>query len=303
VSAEFWQNLHQLVTTPIFTIGETPVSAATLLAAFLVLVGGHYLSRLLRVSVRRSFAHRGIREGTSAAIERLIHYIMLIVTVSIVLQTIGVSLGALFTAGAVFAVALGFAMQTIAQNFVSGVILLVERSIKPRDVLTIDGRLVRVQAMRIRSAIVETWDGEQLVVPNSQLVQSTVKNYTLDSDQVRLRLKVGVSYDADMDRVQEVLERVGAETAWKVAKSDVQVLLAGFGNSSVDWELAIWTRDPWSMRVSLSELHKRVWDAFKAAGVVIAYPQLDVHFDHKRPPQPPHLAGNAKSDEKEQDKT
>jgi potassium efflux system protein len=207
LNSEVWQKLHKLFVSPIFTIGETPVSAATLLVVIVVLIGGHLLSRLLKASVRRSFIRRGVREGTSAAIERLIHYIMLIVTVSIVLQTIGVSLGALFTAGAVFAVALGFAMQTIAQNFVSGVILLVERSIKPRDVLTIDGRLVRVQAMRIRSAIVETWDGEQLVVPNSQLVQSTVKNYTLDSDQVRLRLKVGVSYDADMDRVQEVLER------------------------------------------------------------------------------------------------
>jgi potassium efflux system protein len=279
LNSEVWQKLHKLFVSPIFTIGETPVSAATLLVVIVVLIGGHLLSRLLKASVRRSFIRRGVREGTSAAVERLINHVMLIVTISIVLQTIGVSLGALFTAGAVFAVALGFAMQTIAQNFVSGVILLVERSIKPRDILSLEGRLVRVQAMHIRSAIVETWDGEQLVVPNSQLVLSTVKNYTLDNEAVRLRLKVGVSYNANMDRVQQVLEKVGQQTAWRTTGSEVQVLMVGFGNSSVDWELAIWTNDPWSMRLSLSELHKRVWDAFKAARITIAYPQLDVHFD------------------------
>lgn len=287
-SSEFWKHLQQPFTMPLFSIGGTPVSLTTVLAGVLVLVGGFFLSRLLRHSVRSSLLRRGVRLGTSAAIERLVHYVVLVVTVSIALQTLGVNLGALFTAGAVFAVALGFAMQTIVQNFVSGLILLIERSIKPGDVISLEGKPGRVQAMRIRSTIVENWDGEQLVVPNSALVQSTVKNYTLDESHMRIRARVGVSYSSDMERVGAVLLAVGESAGFRIPASDVQVLMVGFGNNSVDWEVAVWSDDPWTMRNALSALHREIWDAFAREGIVIAFPQLDVHFD------PPVVEGLAR---------
>jgi potassium-dependent mechanosensitive channel len=113
----------------------------------------------------------------------------------------------LFAAGAVFAVGLGFAMQNIVQNFVSGVILMVERTIKPDDVLEVEGDIVRVQKMRIRATMVRTRNEEELIIPNSTLVQGAVKNYTLTDSRFLLGTVVGVTYGSDMQLVREVLTR------------------------------------------------------------------------------------------------
>ena len=116
-------------------------------------------------------------------------------------------LEALFAAGAVFAIGLGFAMQNIVQNFVSGVILLAERTIKPGDVLQVDGRFVKVRHMGIRSTICRTLDEEEIIVPNATIVQSTVTNYTLQDSLFRLRCTVGVVYGSDMVLVKNTLQR------------------------------------------------------------------------------------------------
>lgn len=278
-TATVWDRAYELLNAQLFAIGGRPVTLTTVLSVILVLLATFWVSRLVRATIHRGFKRRNVREGTSAAVARLVHYVFLIVGLSIALQTMGIDLGALFAAGAIFAVALGFAMQTIVQNFVSGVILLVEQSIKPHDILGLENKLVRVQAMRIRSTIVETWDGEQLVVPNSALVQSTVKNYTLHNTVVRVRAKVGVSYGSDMALVQRTLEATGENVPWRKPETEAQVLFAGMGTSSVDWELAVWVEDPWLMRQRLSELNRLIWDACKAAHITIAFPQVDVHFD------------------------
>ncbi len=124
----------------------------------------------------------------------------------VAMRTTGIRLDALFAAGAVFAVGFGFAMQNIAQNFVSGVILLFERTIKPGDVIEVGGQIVKVQQMSIRATIVRTLDEEDVIVPNSSLVQSNVKNFTLEDNIYRVRVTVGVSYSSDVPKVKAALE-------------------------------------------------------------------------------------------------
>ncbi|PIE65551.1 MAG: hypothetical protein CSA24_02525 [Deltaproteobacteria bacterium] len=278
-SPTVWQRMRDVLGVRLFAIAGRPFTPGTLLTVLLVLLATVWISKLIRAAIRRSFAKRNVREGTSAAMGRLIHYVVMVVGISIGLQTIGVDLGALFAAGAVFAVALGFAMQTIVQNFVSGVILLVEQSIKPGDVLRVEDRVVRVRAMRIRSTIVETWDGACLLVPNSALVQSTVHNYSLTHQNVRVRAKVGVAYSSDMTRVEEALREAGEALEWRAPKTEVQVLFVEMAGSSVNWELAVWVADPWPMRANISKLNRAIWDALARAEITIAFPQLDVHLD------------------------
>ncbi len=263
----------------LFTIAGTTISVATIVTVLLVFLATFWLSRLLRAGIDRAFIRRGIRPGTSAAINRLIHYAVMAIGLSMCLQTLGIDLGALFTAGAFFAVALGFAMQNIVQNFVSGVILLVERSIKPGDILQVENRVVQVVGMRIRSTIVLTRDGDEMVVPNSILVQSAVTNYTLQDSTYRIKAKVGVTYGSDMALVERVLTDLGANFPWRIEKQSPQVLLCAFGNNSVDWELALWIEDPWHARRAISDLNRAIWDAFASHRITIAFPQLDVHFD------------------------
>lgn len=134
----------------LFRVGEAPISLATVTTVLVILVGSVIISRLVQRAMRRAFKFRGVDgEGTARAAARLAHYGILLTGFALAIQTAGINLGTLFAAGAIFAVGLGFAMQRIAQNFVSGVILLVERSIKPGDVIEVSEGIVRVVEMGI----------------------------------------------------------------------------------------------------------------------------------------------------------
>ncbi len=264
----------------LFDIGGTPITLATAITFIAILAVTVVLAKLVEKLVARAIRLRRVPdEGSLAVARRLVHYSVLITGLAVGLDTIGINLSALFAAGALFAVALGFAMQNIAQNFVAGVILLVERTIKPGDVLEVEGKIVRVVLMGIRATICRTLDEEEIIIPNSVLVQTTVKNYTLSDPLYRLRATVGVAYSSDLRRVREALEEAARGSVSRVADLEPRVLLREFGPSSVNFEVSVWIDDPWRSRSRLSELQERIWWSLKEAGVVIAFPQLDVHVD------------------------
>jgi len=268
------------VDKPLFTLSGTKVTLFSIFLFLLILlitvIVSIYLQRGLKKTLQARFAKR---EGTLSALLRLLHYFILIIGFSIGLQVVGISLSALFAAGAVFAIGIGFAMQNIVQNFVAGVILLLERTIKPGDILEVDGTIVKIIDMGIRTTIARTLIDEELIMPNSVFSQSTVKNYTLRDNTYRLGIVVGVSYDSDMEKVMKVLEKTASDVAWRLPEPGPAVRLQEFGASSVDFGVYVSIDDPWQQRVFMAELRKDIWFAFKDAGITIAYPQLDVHFD------------------------
>lgn len=270
--------------TVLFQLAGTPVTVSTLIVFVLIIAGTFLASLLIQKAVLRAAQLRKIKnEGLVEVVRRLMHYVMVATGIAVGLQTIGINLSALFAASAVFAIGLGFAMQNIMQNFVSGVILLTERTIKPGDVLRIDQQLVRVQKMGIRATIARTLDEEEIIIPNSAIVQANVTNYTLRDSVYRLRTTVGVAYGSDMRRVRSTLEQVGQGISWRLADREPVVNLLQFGSSSVDWELSVWMDDPWRERQARSAMNEAVWYALKDAEIVIAFPQLDVHFDAPAP--------------------
>ncbi len=217
--------------------------------------------------------------GTTELALRIIHYAIMALAIAVGLQTVGIELAALFAAGAIFAIAVGFAMQNIAENFVSGLILVGERSIKPGDVLEVGGQVVRVVRMGIRSTVARTRDDEDLIIPNSRLVGDTVKNFTLRDSIFRIRCKVGVAYGSDPRQVMEILERAADRLEWRAPDHPPQTVLTGFGDSSVNFEVRVWIDDPWQATGLESSLNEAVWYALRAEGITIAFPQLDVHVD------------------------
>jgi small-conductance mechanosensitive channel len=269
-----------VATEELFRIGDTAVSFFTIGSMLVTFVAMLVLSWALRFGVRRALRRGSIEAagGDLGVADRLIHYFFILAGLTLALHLAGIKLGAVFAAGAVFAVGFGFAMQNIAQNFVSGVILLVERTIKPGDVLEIGGSIVKVMKMSIRATIVRTLDDEDIIVPNSTLVQSNVKNYTLEDNLYRVKVQVGVSYDSDLRLVREVLERTTAEVTWRDPAYPPRVLLLNFGPSSVEYETSAWMHEPFNYRIASSDLREAIWVAFKRAGIVIALPQLDVHL-------------------------
>lgn len=279
-SDSFFKTLSTILQTKLFAIAGTPIDTITVITFLLIILVSFIVSRIARKGLRHFFKRRGISdEGAISVTQRLIHYTILALGFGIAIHTIGINLAALFAAGALFAVGLGFAMQNIAQNFVSGIILMVERTIKPDDVLWVENQMVRVVSLGMRAIVARTLDEEDLIIPNAVLVQSTVKNYTLRDQLYRIRVPVGVIYGSDMKLVRDTLEHCAMEFQHRNTVRKPVVLMTGFGSSSVDFEVSVWIDNAWNTRQARSRLHEAVWWALKDAGVVIAFPQVDVHLD------------------------
>jgi small-conductance mechanosensitive channel len=264
----------------LFDLAGTSFTVGTLFAILGILLVTLGAASLARRITERFLKSRNVSdEGTVGIASRLVYYLTLALGFSIALSTSGVNLSALFAAGAVFAVALGFAMQNIVQNFVSGILLLGERTIKPGDVLEVEGQYVKVRDMGVRVTVARTLDDEDIIIPNSVLASSSVKNFTFRERTYRIRVQVGVSYDSDLRLVRKVLETAAAEVKWRVSEKRPRVQLLAFGSSSVDYDISVWIDDPWQAAARRSSLREAIWWALKDNGIVIAYPQVDVHFD------------------------
>jgi small-conductance mechanosensitive channel len=264
----------------LFSITGSPVNVATVAISLLIALLSFWLARFAEKATIRVLQRNVAEEdGSIGASARLVYFGVLSIGIAIAVQTLGINLTALFTAGAVFAIAFGFAMQNITQNFVSGLILLFERTIKPGDILEVEGRMVKVTKLGMRATVTRTWDADNLIIPNSVLVASTVKNFTLTDKLHRIRTLVGVSYGSDMTLVRQVLERTAEAQPWREPTAKPVVLMKTFGTSSVDFDVSVWVDDPFGRSLSQSNLNEAIWFALKEAGVTIAYPQMDLHFD------------------------
>lgn len=264
----------------LFEISGTRITLMTAVTALVVIGVTLLVSRALRKLVRRAFAMRGATdEGTVNAVARLLHYLVVFVGFGIAMQTLGINLSALFAAGAVFAVAIGFAMQTVAQSFVAGVMLLGERTIRPGDVLVLDGKVVKVRRLGVRATVVETLDGEHVLVPNDTLVRDKITNLSYEHSDLRVSVRVGVAYETDLDHARVVLERAARELDGGAENREPAIFLEEFADSSVVFQVCAWLSDPWASARFASDLRFAVWRALRQSEITIAFPQLDVHFD------------------------
>ncbi|MGH7669414.1 MAG: mechanosensitive ion channel family protein [Gemmatimonadaceae bacterium] len=282
--ASIWTRIAGVLNAVLFHIRGQSVTLSALLVFLLLFAGAIWVSRLARIATQRALDKRPkVDRGTARVIARLVQYLVLVIGLAIAIENLGVNLAALFAAGAFLAVGIGIAMQGVTENFVAGISLLLERAIKPDDILMVDGRVVRVTQLGVRAAVARTRDEEDLIIPNSLLAQQIVTNYTLHDSLYRLRTTVGVAYESDVDLVFKVLYDVGLQSPDRDQAREPRVLLTDFGGSSIDFDLSIWIADSWGAPPAKSRLNHEVWRAFRDHGIVIAFPQLDVHLDRPHP--------------------
>ena len=249
-------------------------------AAIAILLAAYWVSRMLQQRIdRRLRQDSHNHEATISTYKSIARSIVMIPGFLISLHVLGINLSSLFTASGLFAVALAFALKNAAENYVSGLMLRIEHSIKPGDVLETEGAMVRVKSIGFRTTIARTKDEKDLVIPNSQLVQLRVANHTYRDALCRVMTTVGVAYSSDLMKVREVLEDTCDQLEWKSDQHDPEVLLTEFGSSAVNYKISVWTEDPWEAGHARSHLNEAIWRALQKADIVIAYPQLDVHFD------------------------
>jgi small-conductance mechanosensitive channel len=267
---------------PLFTSDSgalTPGMIVTGVFGMLVVVA---IAGVVRTLVtRRLLTHTNLSPGSQFAVGRLFYYMLLVIGGLVVLDTLGLKLSSLAFFGGLLGVGIGFGLQNIAANFISGLILLFERPVRVGDIVTLeDGTVGNIEEISMRVTLVRTTDSVMIYVPNSKLIENSVVNWSAGEPMIRVHVSVGTSYDSNPDHVRDVLLRV-ADSHERVLKNPApSVLFTDFGDSSLDFELLVWVPDPRpEYRNALpSELRFEIFRAFEAEGIEIPFPQQDIHL-------------------------
>jgi potassium efflux system protein len=262
-----------------FMVGSRKVTLGLVLTAAAVLYGAFLTSWAVQTMLMKGvFASRELQVGVRLSIARLIHYGFVFVGFLLALVALGVHLRDITIIAGALGVGIGFGLQGIVNNFVSGLILLFERPVKVGDYIQLGEKWAEIKRIGLRATVVETLDRSEIVVPNSDLISNQVTNWTLSNRMVRLVIPVGVEYGSDVPLVMETLKEAAMASSKIMRMPEPQVLFVNFGESSLDFELRVWMSNIDDRFTVKSQLHQEIDSRFRQAGIVIAFPQRDLHL-------------------------
>ena len=228
---------------------------------------------------KRILSFEELTPSVQVLLSKALKITLLAVAVIVALSSLGINLSAFAFIGGAIGVGVGFGLQKVVSNLVSGVILLLDRSIKPGDVIEIGSTYGRIQSLGARYVSVATRDKTEYLIPNEDLITTQVVNWSFSDKLVRLKIVVGVSYDSDIHAVMRLMVEAAANIPRVLANPKPVCQLKNFGDNSVDMELRIWISDPENGVSNVSSaVRVAIWDAFKEHGIEIPFPQRDVHI-------------------------
>ncbi|MCC5838642.1 MAG: mechanosensitive ion channel [Opitutales bacterium] len=260
--------------------GDFRISVAGILQGVVILVFALYvglgLARLLEEQLEQV---NGLSPSLRVLIGKVARILLLVIAGVMAVDAVGIDVTVLKFLGGGLGLGLGFGLQKVVSNLISGFILLADRSIKPGDVIEVEGSYGWINNLRARFVSVITRDGKEHLIPNEDLITQRVINWSFSNSNVRVHLDFGVSYKSDVHQVRKVVLACVAEEA-RILKSPAPVcFITSFGDSSVDFQLRFWLCDPQNGLTNIrSAVYFRIWDAFKANGIEIPFPQRDVHL-------------------------
>ncbi len=282
--ANTWEEIKAVLYYPLLTFGDTSVTLNSILKILFLLFAGIISLRIIRNKLNKLlFQKTRLSYGTVNSITTLVYYGLVALVILIALSTAGINLSQLSIILGALGVGIGFGLQTIANNFVSGLILLIDRSIKMGDFIELgDGLIGEVREITMRSAIIRTQDQEEIIVPNSEFVSGRVRTWTYSDNWRRLTIPFGVSYDSDPDMVASIaLEAArGVPSTVEDPLHPLLIRFQGFGDNSLNFYLKVWIRmtELRSLHGFTSDYYFALFREFKKAGIEIPFPQRDIHL-------------------------
>jgi potassium-dependent mechanosensitive channel len=270
-------DLKEFLDRKLLSVAGAPITPGSLLVGAAVVFVAITIANLLAFSVRRVLRARGTAQGVQFAVAKIVRYAVTAVGLIGAINAMGFRLDALLAASAVLAVGIGFGLQNIAQNFISGIILLLEQPVRHGDFVRVGGTLGTVEDIGLRATHIITRDEVTIIVPNSALVTGEVVNHSRPTTSLRIRVTVGVAYGTDTDKVRRVLLEVAKSTEGVLATPVAEVRLEDFADSAMSMALYCWiphARD--DLRIG-SALRFAIEKAFRQASIVIPFPQREVH--------------------------
>ncbi|MFA7346506.1 MAG: mechanosensitive ion channel domain-containing protein [Desulfurivibrionaceae bacterium] len=261
-------------------LGALRISLLTVLEGFLTLAlllwGARILSHLLEKRIRENSA---LSPSIQVLFIKLSKVSLIGVAILVGLRIVGIDLTAFTIFTGAVGVGIGFGLQKIVSNLISGIILLLDKSIKPGDVITVGETYGWVNSLGARYTSLITQDGKEFLIPNEDLITQRVENWSFSNSTVRLKIPVGIAYSSDVRKAMALCEEAARQTERIIRTPPPICLLAGFGNSSVDLELRAWINDPVNgVKNVKSDILLRIWESFHEQGIDIPYPQRDIHI-------------------------
>ncbi len=261
-------------------LGETRISLLATSKLFLSVALLWVLALwLARVIEQRLSQAEYVNANMQVALVKLSKFVLLTVAFLVALEAVGIDLTALTVFGGAVGVGLGFGLQRIASNFISGFIVLFDRSIRPGDVLTIGNTFGWVQELHARYVVIRDRDGVERLIPNETLITNEVINWSYSDPNVRLKIPVSIRYENDPEQAMALLLEAAHANARVLTEPAPAARLLAFGDNGIELELRVWVNDPQAGLVNVrSDVNLAIWRLFKAAGIGIPYPQRDLHL-------------------------
>jgi small-conductance mechanosensitive channel len=284
-----WETVRSVLYYPFFSLGETDITLVSILKfIFLLTVGLFFLQGFRKKAAMLLQQKTNLSRGSVTSITTLGYYFAVVLGVFIVLSTVGVNLSQLTVIFGALGVGIGFGLQTIANNFISGIILLTEQVIKSGDIINLENGVTgEVKKVAIRSTIIRTVNGDDVIVPNSELVSNKVNTWTYGDDWRRLTIPFGVSYASDPDEIVRLALEAAREV--EITREDVShpvcIFFEGYGDNSLDFSIKVWCRMFQLRALSglRSDYYFSLFKKLKKAGIEIPFPQRDLHLQSISP--------------------
>ena len=270
--------INEILHYHLFELNKTWITPSSILMFIVAVLLFFLFSKILRTALLNRILNRfQIDQGTKYNLNRVTHYLIMITGAIVSFQFIGLDLTGLAFIFGLLSVGIGFGLQNIASNFVSGLILLFERPIKIGDRVTVGDTEGDVTAINMRSTTIRSLKNITIIVPNSDFISSQVINWSHGDPTVRLDVEVGVSYNSDLDTVIRCLKEVARENSDVLTEPQPEVYFTSFGDSSWNMRLLVWLNNPYRYYATRSDINCAIVRKFRENKVEIPFPQRDLH--------------------------
>ena len=271
-------NVKGFLSYPLMTVSGGTVTPASIAIGVAVFVSTVFVAGFATRSLKRMLQTRGFSHGAQFAVEKIVRYALIALGALIATESMGIRLDALLAASTVLAVGIGFGMQNITQNFISGLILLIEQPVRKGDFVKAGDTVGVIDDIGLRATTIVTRDEVTIIVPNSMLITERVTNHSQPTLKVRIKINVGVAYGSDVAKVRETLLGVTEADSHVLHDPPPEVRLEDFADSALLFSLLVWIPDArLDLRVA-SDLRFEIEEAFRKENIEIPFPQRDIRM-------------------------
>lgn len=263
-------------------LGKFSISVYNILIIILIFVAVKVVMKSLEILINRKLsAQGGANEGQGKSIIQIAKYIAYILAGFVTIKSLGLDISIIGAFFATLGIGLGFALQDLFKDIISGIIILFERNVKVGDILEVDGLVGNVKEIKLRTSLLRTRDGIYIVIPNSKILNEKVINWSANNKITRFSVPVGVAYGSDVKKVEELLLK-SVENHSKVTKRPAPIVVFNdFGDSALLFEIWFWTSDTWSIEITKSEIRFEINRLFLESNIQIPFPQRDIRIIEK----------------------